>query len=55
MDSFWLDIISSVNQSTDLQGPDEIVEKSLWSSDGSSVCEDFVSLVQTWLNKFKVQ
>lgn len=33
--------------------PDEIVEKSLHSSDGSSVCEDFVSLVQTWLNKIK--
>ncbi|XP_065873576.1 nicotinate phosphoribosyltransferase 2-like [Euphorbia lathyris] len=32
---------------------DEIVEKSLQSSDGSSNCEDFVSLVQTWLNKIK--
>lgn len=33
--------------------PDEIVEKSLRRYDGSSVCEDFVSLVQTWLNKIK--
>ncbi|KAF2295266.1 hypothetical protein GH714_032372 [Hevea brasiliensis] len=32
---------------------DEIVEKSLQSSDGSSSCEDFVSLVQTWLDKIK--
>ncbi|WCJ31179.1 nicotinate phosphoribosyltransferase 2 [Euphorbia peplus] len=32
---------------------DEIVEKSLQSSDGSSNCEDFVSLVQTWLKKIK--
>ncbi|KAL8124916.1 nicotinate phosphoribosyltransferase 2-like [Apium graveolens] len=33
--------------------PDEIVDKSLRRCDGSSVCEDFVSLVQTWLNKIK--
>ncbi|XP_044510332.1 nicotinate phosphoribosyltransferase 2-like [Mangifera indica] len=33
--------------------PDEIIEKSLKSSDGSHTCEDFVSLVQTWLNKIK--
>ncbi|KAL0431542.1 UNVERIFIED_CONTAM: Nicotinate phosphoribosyltransferase 1 [Sesamum radiatum] len=33
--------------------PDEITEKSLRSCDGSKVCEDFVSLVQTWLNKLK--
>ncbi|KAL5752985.1 hypothetical protein ACOSP7_023164 [Xanthoceras sorbifolium] len=33
--------------------PDEIVEKSLQSSDGSYTCEDFVSLVQTWLNKIQ--
>ncbi|KAI9165967.1 hypothetical protein LWI28_023827 [Acer negundo] len=33
--------------------PDEIVEKSLRSSDGSHTCEDFVSLVQTWLNKIQ--
>lgn len=33
--------------------PDEIVEKSLQRNDGSSVCDDFVSLVQTWLNKLK--
>lgn len=32
---------------------DEIVEKSLQSRDGSSTCEDFVSLVQTWLSKIK--
>ncbi|XP_031108014.1 nicotinate phosphoribosyltransferase 2-like isoform X3 [Ipomoea triloba] len=32
---------------------DEIVEKSLHRSDGSSVCDDFVSLVQAWLNKLK--
>ncbi|KAJ9177270.1 hypothetical protein P3X46_012506 [Hevea brasiliensis] len=32
---------------------DEIVEKSLQSSDGSGSCEDFVSLVQTWLNKIQ--
>ncbi|KAL0461802.1 UNVERIFIED_CONTAM: Nicotinate phosphoribosyltransferase 1 [Sesamum latifolium] len=35
------------------QSPDEITEKSLRSCDGSKVCEDFVSLVQTWLNKLK--
>ncbi|CAI0553677.1 unnamed protein product [Linum tenue] len=33
--------------------PDEIIEKSLKSADGSTICEDFVSLVQTWLNKIK--
>ncbi|GFY93799.1 nicotinate phosphoribosyltransferase 1 [Actinidia rufa] len=33
--------------------PDEILDKSLPSRDGSSTCEDFVSLVQTWLNKIK--
>ncbi|KAK6924039.1 Nicotinate phosphoribosyltransferase C-terminal domain, partial [Dillenia turbinata] len=32
------------------KSPDEIIEKSL-DSDGSSTCEDFVSLVQTWLSK----
>lgn len=37
-----------------MQSPDEIIEKSLQHRDGSSVCEDFVSLVQTWLNKLKV-
>ncbi|CAL5326242.1 unnamed protein product [Camellia sinensis] len=37
----------------DLQSPDEIVEKSLKSHDGSSTCEDFVSLAQTWLSKIK--
>ncbi|KAK4477480.1 hypothetical protein RD792_016703 [Penstemon davidsonii] len=33
--------------------PDEIIEKSLKRRDGSNVCEDFVSLVQTWLSKLK--
>ncbi|KAJ8642496.1 hypothetical protein MRB53_004244 [Persea americana] len=33
--------------------PDEIVEKALRSSDGSVTCEDFVSLVQSWLNKIQ--
>ncbi|KAL7193251.1 hypothetical protein ACSBR2_024962 [Camellia fascicularis] len=33
--------------------PDEIVEKSLKIHDGSSTCEDFVSLAQTWLSKIK--
>lgn len=37
-----------------LQSPDEIVEKALRSSDGSVTCEDFVSLVQSWLNKIQV-
>ncbi|XP_050206744.1 nicotinate phosphoribosyltransferase 1-like [Mercurialis annua] len=32
---------------------DEIVDKSLQSSDGSSSCEDFVGLVQTWLSKIQ--
>ncbi|CAH9080879.1 unnamed protein product [Cuscuta epithymum] len=32
---------------------DEILEKSLHTSDSSSVCDDFVSLVQAWLNKLK--
>ncbi|GFP78949.1 nicotinate phosphoribosyltransferase [Phtheirospermum japonicum] len=34
-------------------GPNEISQKSLKSCDGSNVCEDFVSLVQTWLSKIK--
>lgn len=33
--------------------PDEIVDKSLRNADGSTTCEDFVSLVQTWLNKIQ--
>uniref|UniRef100_A0A5B7CBB1 Nicotinate phosphoribosyltransferase n=1 Tax=Davidia involucrata TaxID=16924 RepID=A0A5B7CBB1_DAVIN len=33
--------------------PDEIIDKSLQSCDGSSSCKDFVSLVQTWLSKIK--
>ncbi|GMI68821.1 nicotinate phosphoribosyltransferase 1 [Hibiscus trionum] len=34
-------------------GPDEILEKSLCSSDGSSTCEDFVTRVQSWLSKIQ--
>ncbi|KAB5547822.1 hypothetical protein DKX38_011228 [Salix brachista] len=34
--------------------PDEIIDKSLQSADGSSSCEDFVILVQTWINKFQL-
>nr|XP_009389501.1 PREDICTED: nicotinate phosphoribosyltransferase 2 [Musa acuminata subsp. malaccensis] len=33
--------------------PDEIVDKSLHSYDGSSTCMDFLSLVQTWLSKLQ--
>ncbi|XP_039054565.1 nicotinate phosphoribosyltransferase 2-like [Hibiscus syriacus] len=33
--------------------PDEILDRSLHSSDGSSTCEDFVSLVQSWLSKIQ--
>lgn len=33
--------------------PDEIIDKSLQSCDGSNACEDFVSSVQTWLSKLK--
>lgn len=32
---------------------DEIAEKSLCSSNGSTTCEDFVSLVQSWLGKIQ--
>ncbi|GAB2279663.1 Nicotinate phosphoribosyltransferase 2 [Dionaea muscipula] len=32
---------------------DEITEKSLQRFDGSTTCEDFVILVQTWLNKIQ--
>ncbi|MCL7024542.1 hypothetical protein MKW94_001908 [Papaver nudicaule] len=32
---------------------DEIVDKSLRSSNGSTTCEDFVGLVQSWLNKLQ--
>ena len=39
---------------SDLQSPDEIIDKSLRSSDGSRTCEDFLSAVQTWLNKIQV-
>ncbi|KAE8686026.1 Nicotinate phosphoribosyltransferase [Hibiscus syriacus] len=34
-------------------GPDEILERSLCSSDGSSTCEDFLTLVQSWLSKIQ--
>ncbi|XP_056696851.1 nicotinate phosphoribosyltransferase 2 isoform X2 [Spinacia oleracea] len=33
--------------------PDEIVEKSLRSADGLTSCEDFLGLVQSWLNKIQ--
>ncbi|GKU98940.1 hypothetical protein SLEP1_g11873 [Rubroshorea leprosula] len=33
--------------------PDEIIDRSLHSSDHSTTCEDFVSLVQTWLSKIQ--
>ncbi|CAA0814342.1 Nicotinate phosphoribosyltransferase 2, partial [Striga hermonthica] len=33
--------------------PDEIAEKSLKSCDSSMSCEDFVSLVRTWLSRLK--
>ncbi|CAI9777452.1 unnamed protein product [Fraxinus pennsylvanica] len=33
--------------------PDEIIDKSLQSCDGSNACEDFVSSVQLWLSKLK--
>ncbi|CAL5197711.1 unnamed protein product [Lathyrus oleraceus] len=33
---------------------DEITDKSLRRKDGSSTCEDFVSIVQTWLSKIKL-
>ncbi|XP_020088781.1 nicotinate phosphoribosyltransferase 2-like [Ananas comosus] len=32
---------------------DEIIDKALLSHDGSSTCEDFVTLVQNWLNKIQ--
>ncbi|XP_026394592.1 nicotinate phosphoribosyltransferase 2-like [Papaver somniferum] len=32
---------------------DEIVDKSLCSSNGATTCEDFVGLVQSWLNKLQ--
>ncbi|KAI9113429.1 hypothetical protein K1719_015356 [Acacia pycnantha] len=32
---------------------DEIIDKSLQKQDGSSTCEDFVSLVQSWLSKIQ--
>ncbi|KAG0452367.1 hypothetical protein HPP92_025031 [Vanilla planifolia] len=35
-------------------GVDEILDKTLCSCDGSSICKDFVSLVQSWLSKIQV-
>ncbi|KAK8517527.1 hypothetical protein V6N13_127698 [Hibiscus sabdariffa] len=35
-------------------GRDEILERTLCSSDGSSTCEDFVALVQSWLRKIQL-
>ncbi|URD84528.1 Nicotinate phosphoribosyltransferase (NAPRTase) family [Musa troglodytarum] len=35
------------------QGPDEITDKALRRCDGSSTCQDFVSLVQSWLSKIQ--
>jgi hypothetical protein len=57
--SIDLRLPSGVNYSlsdlfSNLQSPDEIIDKSLHSSDGSRICEDFVSLVQTWLSKIQV-
>ncbi|KAK9096969.1 hypothetical protein Sjap_022466 [Stephania japonica] len=34
--------------------PDEITDKALPYSDGSGICEDFVSLVRTWLRKIQL-
>ncbi|KAK9163382.1 hypothetical protein Syun_004284 [Stephania yunnanensis] len=34
--------------------PDEIIDKALPYSDGSGICEDFVSLVRTWLRKIQL-
>ncbi|MFS7976457.1 hypothetical protein Hanom_Chr10g00892661 [Helianthus anomalus] len=34
-------------------GPDEIIEKSLNTQNCSRICEDFFSVVQTWLSKLK--
>ncbi|KAK9166295.1 hypothetical protein Scep_001486 [Stephania cephalantha] len=34
--------------------PDEIIDKALPYSDGSGICEDFVSLVRTWLHKIQL-
>uniref|UniRef100_A0A0D9ZFI1 nicotinate phosphoribosyltransferase n=1 Tax=Oryza glumipatula TaxID=40148 RepID=A0A0D9ZFI1_9ORYZ len=35
------------------QGLDDIIDRTLASSDGSNKCEDFVSLVQNWLARIK--
>jgi len=35
------------------QSLDEIPDKALRSKDGSRVCQDFVSLVQEWLQKIQ--
>ncbi|KAL8160459.1 hypothetical protein V2J09_001996 [Rumex salicifolius] len=38
---------------TSYMSPDEIIDKSLQSFDGSTCCKDFVSLVENWLEKIK--
>lgn len=37
-----------------MQSTDEIVDKVLKSADGKTTCDDFASLVQTWLTKIQV-
>lgn len=52
-----VNITSSLNLSylnIVLQSTDEIVDKVLQSADGETTCEDFISLVQTWLTKIQV-
>ena len=39
---------------TFVQNLDEISDKSLRRKDGSSTCDDFVIVVQTWLSKIQV-
>ncbi|KAG6768101.1 hypothetical protein POTOM_026998 [Populus tomentosa] len=52
--SYMVGLVSpSSKLSSGLQSPDEIIDKSLQSADGSSSCEDFVSSVQTWINKIQ--
>lgn len=36
------------------QGLDEIIDKSVVTHDGSRTCNDFVSLVRSWLSKIQV-
>ncbi|CAK7337696.1 unnamed protein product [Dovyalis caffra] len=52
--SYMVGLVSpSSKLSSGLQSLDEIIDKSLRSADGSNSCEDFVSLVQTWLNNIQ--